>query len=202
MRSVQNHQRNTNIVRLALILSILITSWWLFSYAVPKDRDNFTFENKLNSEMSNRLETNKKPDYEISIESSIFEGMDKDSNPYKVIAGSAIKISDEQYKLERITAQHLINNDWIAVSANKGNINDRTKLLTLKEQVRIIFGEVILNSEQLQVNLADKTITGSSSVSLKYNNSKIVASRFISSENNNIIKFQGNVITKISRFDF
>ncbi len=202
MNTIRNHQRTTKAVKLVLALSILITARTLFIYTVAGNgSDVFSNNNESVSEISRPLNATKMPNYELTIKNSVFEGLDKDSNPYKIIASNAIKVSDQEYHLERITAQHLSNDKWLLIHANKGSIDDKTKQLTLEEQVKVIFGAAILTSEQLQVNLADKTIKGSSSVSLNYNNSKITANHFISSDNN-IIKFQGNVVTKISTLDF
>lgn len=141
--------------------------------------------------------------YEIILQNSIFEGVNKYLEPYKITADSAVKTSNNKYKLSQVSAKYHINNkNYLSIISTYGTIYDDNKSIQLSDNVKIFFGNLILNSDNIKINLLNKEVISNSEVDLLYRNSKIIADSFIAKDNGNIIVFTGNVMTKIHLSDF
>ncbi len=134
--------------------------------------------------------------YNIILKDSIFEGVNKNLNAYKIKTERAIKESDNKYKLDIINAIYNVNQDQtLIINAKEGFLDEESNILDLKNDVKLFFDEIIFNTNDASIDLVNKNITGNSSAKLLYKNSSITSDSFNTKDENNIIIFKGNVST-------
>lgn len=147
--------------------------------------------------------SNKDLKYNIILKDSIFEGVDKNLNAYLVKAKQAIKDSDNKYKLNIIDAIYNINKDQsITIYAKEGFLNEESRILDLKNDVKLYFNDVIFDTNDAKIDLVNKNIIGDSPSTLFYKNSSVTSDKFNTQNDNNIIIFKGNVSTIIDLSDY
>ncbi|ABV76268.1 LPS export ABC transporter periplasmic protein LptC [Rickettsia rickettsii] len=150
------------------------------------------------------LKDNKKFDlkYNIILKDSIFEGVSKNLNAYKIKTERAIKESNNKYKLDIINAIYNVNQDQtLIINAKEGFLDEESSILDLKNDVKLFFDEIIFNTNDARIDLVNKNITGHSPATLLYKNSSITSDSFNTKDENNIIIFKGNVSTIIDLSD-
>ncbi|WP_218460678.1 LPS export ABC transporter periplasmic protein LptC [Rickettsia sp. TH2014] len=141
--------------------------------------------------------------YNIILKDSIFEGVNKNLNAYKIKTERAIKESDNKYKLDIINAIYNVNQDQtLIINAKEGFLDEESNILDLKNDVKLFFDEIIFNTNDARIDLVNKNITGNSSAKLLYKNSSITSDSFNTKDENNIIIFKGNVSTIIDLSDY
>jgi lipopolysaccharide export system protein LptC len=141
--------------------------------------------------------------YEIILQNPVFEGTDQDLKPYKITAYSAIKISDNKYKLNKVNATYTTSDkNYISVIAKYGTIREHDHLIKLSDNVHLSYERLLFNSNNIEIDLLRKEAISNSSVLLTYKNSRISADRFKSQDSNRIVTFKGNVRAKIHISDF
>lgn len=141
--------------------------------------------------------------YNIILKDSIFEGVNKNLNAYKIKTERAIKESDNKYKLDIINAIYKVNQDQtLIINAKEGFLDEESNILDLKNDVKLFFDEIIFNTNDARIDLVNKNITGNSSAKLLYKNSSITSDSFNTKDENNIIIFKGNVSTIIDLSDY
>ncbi|MCC8418796.1 MAG: LPS export ABC transporter periplasmic protein LptC [Rickettsia endosymbiont of Glossina mortisans submortisans] len=141
--------------------------------------------------------------YNIILKDSIFEGVNKNLNAYKIKTERAIKESDKKYKLDIINAIYNVNQDQtLIINAKEGFLDEESNILDLKNDVKLFFDEIIFNTNDARIDLVNKNITGNSSAKLLYKNSSITSDSFNTKDENNIIIFKGNVSTIIDLSDY
>ncbi|MFK8040326.1 MAG: LPS export ABC transporter periplasmic protein LptC [Rickettsiaceae bacterium] len=190
------------VLALKIISALIIVCIMFFSYS-------FLFLQPNNVEKLNTLDTDKKildnkhnNNSNIVINNSNFSGFDKGSRYYNVNAKSAIKINDNIYKLDDINGQYQLQSEPLLLKANKGIINDSTNLIMLQEFVQLSMKNAMINSKELAIDLINNNIYSNHGVSVKLNNSDIVSDKLEIIQNTDIIKFKGNVKTKIDVSNF
>ncbi|AFC74848.1 lipopolysaccharide-assembly, LptC-related family protein [Rickettsia parkeri str. Tate's Hell] len=140
--------------------------------------------------------------YNIILKDSIFEGVSKNLNAYKIKTERAIKESNNKYKLDIINAIYNVNQDQtLIINAKEGFLDEESSILDLKNDVKLLFDEIIFNTNDARIDLVNKNITGSSPAKLLYKNSSITSDSFNTKDENNIIIFKGNVSTIIDLSD-
>jgi len=201
MKFLLSHKYQTNFFKIISSLGIISIFILLYTRLDIKHVDNPPLKEEI--EKSNLGIASKKQNYEIIIENSIFEGVNKYLEPYKVTAHTAVKTSDNKYKLNQINANYPINTKKdLLITSKHGTIYDKTKSIKLKHDVKIFFEDLILNSNKVEIDLANKEASSNSVVDLLYKNSRITADGFISKKNSDIINFKGHVMTRIYISDF
>ncbi|KIJ88798.1 LPS export ABC transporter periplasmic protein LptC [Rickettsia asembonensis] len=141
--------------------------------------------------------------YNIILKDSIFEGVNKNLNAYKIKTERAIKESDNKYKLDIINAIYNVNQDQtLIINAKEGFLDEESNILDLKNDVKLFFDEIIFNTNDARIDLVNKNITGNSSAKLLYKNSSVTSDSFNTKDENNIIIFKGNVSTIIDLSDY
>ncbi|ABV74991.1 hypothetical protein A1C_03550 [Rickettsia akari str. Hartford] len=161
-------------------------------------------ENDINV-TKNRLKDTKNFDfqYNIILKDSIFEGVNKNLDAYKIKTERAIKESDNKYKLDVINAIYNVNQDQtFIINAKEGFLDEGSNILDLKNDVKLFFDEIIFNTNDARIDLVNKNITGNSSAKLFYKNSSITSDSFNIMDETNIIIFKGNVSTIIDLSDY
>ncbi|EAA25322.1 LPS export ABC transporter periplasmic protein LptC [Rickettsia sibirica] len=159
-------------------------------------------KNDINVKKS--LKDNKNFDlkYNIILKDSIFEGVNKNLNAYKIKTERAIKESNNKYKLYIINAIYNVNQDQtLIINAKEGFLDEESSILDLKNDVKLFFDEIIFNTNDARIDLVNKNITGHSPAKLLYKNSSITSDSFNTQDENNIIIFKGNVSTIIDLSD-
>ncbi|MFV9858287.1 LPS export ABC transporter periplasmic protein LptC [Rickettsia sibirica] len=159
-------------------------------------------KNDINVKKS--LKDNKNFDlkYNIILKDSIFEGVNKNLNAYKIKTERAIKESNNKYKLDIINAIYNVNQDQtLIINAKEGFLDEESSILDLKNDVKLFFDEIIFNTNDARIDLVNKNITGHSPAKLLYKNSSITSDSFNTQDENNIIIFKGNVSTIIDLSD-
>ncbi|WP_032138618.1 LPS export ABC transporter periplasmic protein LptC [Rickettsia tamurae] len=140
--------------------------------------------------------------YNIILKDSIFEGVNKNLNAYKIKTERAVKESDNKYKLDIINAIYNVNQDQtLIINAKEGFLDEESNILDLKNDVKLFFDEIIFNTNDARIDLVNKNITGHSPAKLLYKNSSITSDSFNTKDENNIIIFKSNVSTIIDLSD-
>ncbi|QWB86661.1 hypothetical protein JRD95_00715 [Rickettsia parkeri] len=140
--------------------------------------------------------------YNIILKDSIFEGVSKNLNAYKIKTERAIKESNNKYKLDIINAIYNVNQDQtLIINAKEGCLDEESSILDLKNDVKLFFDEIIFNTNDARIDLVNKNITGPSPAKLLYKHSSITSDSFNTKDENNIIIFKGNVSTIIDLSD-
>ncbi|GAA5252504.1 LPS export ABC transporter periplasmic protein LptC [Candidatus Rickettsia kedanie] len=185
-------------VYLLIIVGILYIGYILIKSSYINE------ENDINV-TKNSLKDTKNFDfqYNIILKDSIFEGVNKNLNAYKIKTERAIQESDNKYKLDIINAIYNVNQDQtLIINAKEGFLDEGSNILDLKNDVKLFFDEIIFNTNDARIDLVNKNITGNSSAKLFYKNSSITSDRFNTRDENNIIIFKGNVSTIIDLSDY
>ncbi|MCC8467746.1 MAG: LPS export ABC transporter periplasmic protein LptC [Rickettsia endosymbiont of Eriopis connexa] len=185
-------------VYLLIIVGILYIGYILIKSGYINEENDINVTKKS-------LKDNKNFDlkYNIILKDSIFEGVNKNLNAYKIKTERAIKESDNKYKLDIINAIYNVNQDQILIiNAKEGFLDAESNILDLKNDVKLFFDEIIFNTNDARIDLVNKNITGNSSAKLLYKNSSITSDSFNTRDENNIIIFKGNVSTIIDLSDY
>ncbi|QQV75130.1 hypothetical protein H6P87_00676 [Rickettsia tillamookensis] len=185
-------------VYLLIIVGILYIGYILIKSGYINEENDINVTKKS-------LKDNKNFDlkYNIILKDSIFEGVNKNLNAYKIKTERAIKESDNKYKLDIINAIYNVNQDQtLIINAKEGFLDEESNILDLKNDVKLFFDEIIFNTNDARIDLVNKNITGNSSAKLLYKNSSITSDSFNTRDENNIIIFKGNVSTIIDLSDY
>jgi lipopolysaccharide export system protein LptC len=202
MKLILFHQRITTLLKIISILGIISILLLFYSKFETKSLKLESSEEENSSKNTSITNYDQAQNYELTIQNSIFEGVNKDLRAYKIIADKAVKTSDYKYKLHYIEALYkLIDNDLL-IYADRGSIDDKSKLLRLRDNVEIAYNNAILSGQAIQINLVSKSASSNTGVILRYNDSKITADSFVSLDDNNIVNFKGHVVAKIKISDF
>lgn len=197
MHIISRHAALTNTLQslFTIILFLIVLFFTYFWFTTQQSNaDNNESKACTSPQVSN---------YEIAITNSIFEGVNRDMQPYKISANSAVKMKDNLYKLRQINGVYKFSDDNLLIYANEGLIDDGIKLITLTDNVMFVFNGIKCITDKLQMNLLDKQVTGDAKVTITHHsNSLIQADKFFASGNTNIVKLSGNVKTKINISNF
>ncbi|AFC71212.1 LPS export ABC transporter periplasmic protein LptC [Rickettsia australis] len=185
-------------VYLLIIVGILYIGYILIKSGYINEENNINVT-------KNSLKDTKNFDfqYNIILKDSIFEGVNKNLNAYKIKTERAIKESGNKYKLDIINVIYNVNQDQtLIINAQEGFLDEGSNILDLKNDVKLFFDEIIFNTNNARIDLVNKNITGNSSAKLFYKNSAITSDSFNTRDENNIIIFKGNVSTIIDLSDY
>lgn len=180
-----------------LIITVLFgVSYFLYNSKASKKDYNAKIEQITNLEP-----------YEHSISSynSTFNGYSKDLDPYYLKSVRASKINENEYILDDLTGNYLLDRRNIKLKANTGSIKDN-ELINLCGDVVIEYDDFISHSAKLDINLVNRSIIGAGRIEVSYQKSYIKADNFILLGNKNQSKvnnlqFNGNVSANIDLID-
>jgi lipopolysaccharide export system protein LptC len=200
MKLILSHRRMVSVFKIISSLGVISIIAILYIQFEPQKPTDTSIS--INSTPAN-LGISSKKNYEIILQSLIFEGVNKDFEPYKIMAYSAIKTSTNKYKLNQVNARYPIDNkNYLSIIAKYGTIWEDDQLIKLRDNVQLSYDGLLFNSDNIVINLLKKEVTSDVAMGLLYKNSKITADSFTSQDNNNIVVFKGNVMTKIHISDF
>lgn len=139
-------------------------------------------------------------EFEVSILNSVFEGINKNLNPYQILSDKAFKIANNKYVLEEITASYPVGNYNLLVTALNGFFDDTKKQITLSKEVEAVIDNYTLIASTLNINMKTEEATSNSKSTIKYKNSEIIGDSLNAS--GSVINLNGNVSAKINLSDF
>lgn len=142
-------------------------------------------------------------DYEITLENSVFEGVNKDQRLYVVAAQRAIKDEGEKYKLFEVNAKYGMDNyKDLVINAHKGIIDRENRFVKLSDEVQMILDDFVFRTHKIEIDLLNKQVLADSKVKVTYKHSNIAADSFSTANEGNVLNFDGHVATKINISDF
>lgn len=140
--------------------------------------------------------------YGVSISDSLFEGSDKHGKNYQLASKSLVKTGEDLYDLDTIDGKYSLGQIEVDFKANKGKMDDSTKLLKLLHNIVIEYSGYLLTTDQMDINLTKMSAQNNQKVSILYHNSNIRADRFTLDTDSDTIHFEGNVLTHFKISDF
>ena len=180
-------KRNNIIKRSFLIMSVLIMLLILY---IPFNKGKI-----LSDTDANINKTNTPNGFELNINNPIFEGMNRDNLPYKIVAKVVTKQNDNIYNLNNINGRYGVINGDLQNSSIKGVFNEITKVFTLSDNVKIIFNDYILAANKINFDLHSSSMVSDEPIEVNFQNSVIKALSFYTDYSNNIINLEGNVVS-------
>lgn len=157
---------------------------------------NITLRDKAASNSSDEMAEG------VTIKDSVLEGADKHGKTYIITSESIYKREDNLYHLDALSGFYNIGKLGLEMVANMGLMNDQDKILFLKQDIKIDYGDYKITTDNLEVNLDDMSAKNKDGVEIFYNNSDSCADSFELDTKNNIIHLYGNVKTYIQISDF
>ena len=141
-------------------------------------------------------------EFNFNINDSVFEGVNKDNLPYTITARFITKQNANIYNLNTVDGIHKLSKDNLHVVADNGLLDDNTNLLVLSENVKIIFNNFELSGSKVNFDLNSNLASSDQPVEVTYQNSTIKALNFYSEDSNNIVNFEGDVVSTFNVNDF
>lgn len=196
MKNINDIIRKNRIIKY-LFLGSGILVFFLILLSFSSEEQKLTVDN-LDSEMSNRIPK----EFNLNINNSIFEGLNKDKLPYQIKAQVVTKQHSDIYNLDYISARYSLSDGDLQILAEYGVLDEKTKFFTLYKNVQIMFNDLVLTGNKINVNLNSNLAYSDYPVKINFQNSIIKASSFSTDDSNNIINFQGNVVSIFNLEDF
>ncbi|NRB10761.1 MAG: LPS export ABC transporter periplasmic protein LptC [Rickettsiaceae bacterium] len=194
--------------KLRIIKYLLLLSSCLIFFIIILKLSNNGINNE-DTKLTNLTEINNKSklaskdkNYDLKIDKLAFHGITKDFSPYKVFADNIKKIAEQKYEMDGVDAVYKINNDTLNVKAKTGILDEESKFITLIDNVRINFEDLVFRSEEITVNLDNREAFSNVPVKANYKNSSIAADKFHIEDEKKIIQFEGNVVSQFKISDF
>ncbi|MGI4775843.1 MAG: LPS export ABC transporter periplasmic protein LptC [Janthinobacterium lividum] len=199
MLLVDNYQRNKAFLKYLYLIGIITIIALIYSLLQSTNKFIGTGDGNLHSNAPTK--SVEQDNNQMILHKSTLLGLTKDLEPYKVNARKINTISEDQFYLEKIDAIYKIKDQELLFNANTGLLNNTSKLVNLKGNVKISLDNLIIFSDDININLVTKQISSNDKIDIFYKNSKVKADRF-TSEDNNVLEFKGNVLTRINMLDF
>lgn len=208
MPHIKHHKRINLLSKIISFSCIFLILYIIFINCRPVTNnleDNLApkVEQYISTEHSGSSAIEHRPNSEISILYSVFEGVNKNLNPYIIKAKQARKTLKNKYELDTIFVQYNLNKQQdLIINSNTGILNEETKFLILTDKVQFNMGEAVFNTEKAEINLLNKEAFSNAGIILSYKNSKITSNNFNSKNDNNIINFNDRVRATIDLSNF
>ena len=175
-------------IQISLIILILVIIIFVyFDYFKSSSEKSST--NLENSSSEKLVKGNE----DLISEMSYFS-VDNNGNRYEIFSKYGIlNEGSDLILMEKVNAiVYLSNDEKVLISSNKANYNDDNNDTTFSGSVKMIYGEHIINSENLDLSLNDQTAILYDSVKYKSNLSKLNADRIFIDFLNKNTKIQMN----------
>jgi lipopolysaccharide export system protein LptC len=124
-----------------------------------------------------------------------YQGVDGKNNPYTVMADQAIQLDKENVALEKVRGDMTTGKSaWVAINADKGQINITTKQLELNEHVNMFYeGGYEFRSNHAHIDIQNGSAYGDLPIEGQGPPGTLTADRFEISEHGAVIRFKGSV---------
>ena len=156
----------------------------------------------LISELDPRTVNQIPKEFNLNMNNSIFEGINKDKLPYQIKANIVTKQNSNIYNLKAIIAKYNLSNGDLQILAKSGILNEGTKIFILYKDVKVVSDGLVLYSDKINFNLNSNIAYSDYPVEVNFKNSTIKASSFTTEDSSNIINFEGNVVSTFNLNDF
>ena len=175
-------------IQITLVILILVIITFVYFDYFRSSGDKST----INSENSSSENLVKGSDDLIS-DMSYFS-VDNNGNRYEIFSEyGVLNQGSNLILMEKVNAiVYLSNDEKVLISSNKANYNDDNNDTTFSGSVKMIYGEHIINSENLDLSFNDQTAILYDSVKYKSNLSKLNADRIFIDFLNKNTKIQMN----------
>ena len=175
-------------IQITLVVLILVIITFVYFDYFRSSGDKST----INSENSSSENLVKGSDDLIS-DMSYFS-VDNNGNRYEIFSEyGVLNQGSNLILMEKVNAiVYLSNDEKVLISSNKANYNDDNNDTTFSGSVKMIYGEHIINSENLDLSFNDQTAILYDSVKYKSNLSKLNADRIFIDFLNKNTKIQMN----------
>jgi lipopolysaccharide export system protein LptC len=198
--TILSYKRFRNLLRIITLIGISIVAYYFY---ISLNVSNNNFKKPTSATREKLIDKHDKSKYEIKILNSTFNGLNKNLNPYQINSMQAIRTLDNNYLLETIDAKYTINpEEELLINAENGVLNEATQILKLQNNVQFFLGEGALKTQEAELNLLNRETSSNAGVIFFYKNSQLKSESFQSTDDNNIINFEGNVSTIIETSDF
>lgn len=196
MKNINSALRKTKMLKHLFLLAVIFLLFLVFWFACTKGKKNIT------AEMSINKTKNIPEEFDFNINNSILEGLNKNNLSYTIKAKVITKQKDNIYYLNTIDAIHKLSTGNLHIVATNGLLDKHTNLLVLSENFKIMFNEFKLTGKKVNLNLNSNLVFSTDPVKLTYHNSSVRALNFYSNNSNNIISFEGEVVSIFHANDF
>lgn len=196
MKNINSALRKTKVLKYLFLLSGIFVLFLVFWATYTKEKKVVAEEIEVNKNSPIPKE------FDFNINNSILEGLNKNNLPYTIIAKVITKQNDNIYNLSTIDAIHKLSEDNLHIVADNGLLDENTNLLVLSENVKIVFNNFELTGNKVNFNLNSNLASSEDPVEVTYQNSTVTALNFYSDDSNNIINFEGEVLSTFNANDF
>ena len=196
MKNINSALRKTKVLKYLFLLSGIFVLFLVFWATYTKEKKVVAEEIEVNKNSPIPKE------FDFNINNSILEGLNKNNLPYTIIAKVITKQNDNIYNLSTIDAIHKLSEDNLHIVADNGLLDENTNLLVLSENVKIVFNNFELTGNKVNFNLNSNLASSEDPVEVTYQNSTVTALNFYSDDSNNIINFEGEVVSTFNANDF
>lgn len=196
MKNINSALRKTKVLKYLFLLSGIFVLFLVFWVSHEKEKKVVAEEIEVNKNRHIPKE------FDFNINNSILEGLNKNNLPYTIIAKVITKQNDNIYNLSTIDAIHKLSEDNLRIVADNGSLDETTNLLVLSENVKIVFNNFELTGNKVNFNLNSNLASSEDPVEVTYQNSTVTALNFYSDDSNNIINFEGEVVSTFNANDF
>jgi LPS export ABC transporter protein LptC len=196
MKNINSALRKTKVLKYLFLLSGIFVLFLVFWVSHEKEKKVVAEEVEVNKNSHIPKE------FDFNINNSILEGLNKNNLPYTIIAKVITKQNDNIYNLSTIDATHKLSEDNLHIVADNGLLDKTTNLLVLSENVKIVFNNFELTGNKVNFNLNSNLASSEDPVEVTYQNSTVTALNFYSDDSNNIINFEGEVVSTFNANDF
>ncbi len=196
MKNINSALRKTKVLKYLFLLSGIFVLFLVFWVSHEKEKKVVVEEIEVNKNRHIPKE------FDFNINNSILEGLNKNNLPYTIIAKVITKQNDNIYNLSTIDAIHKLSEDNLHIVADNGLLDETTNLLVLSENVKIVFNNFELTGNKVNFNLNSNLASSEDPVEVTYQNSTVTALNFYSDDSNNIINFEGEVVSTFNANDF
>lgn len=196
MKNINSALRKTKVLKYLFLLSGIFVLFLVFWVSHEKEKKVVAEEIEVNKNRHIPKE------FDFNINNSILEGLNKNNLPYTIIAKVITKQNDNIYNLSTIDAIHKLSEDNLRIVADNGLLDETTNLLVLSENVKIVFNNFELTGNKVNFNLNSNLASSEDPVEVTYQNSTVTALNFYSDDSNNIINFEGEVVSTFNANDF
>ena len=175
-------------IQISLIILILVIIIFVYFdyFKSPSEKSSTNLENSSSEKLV-------KGNEDLISEMSYFS-VDNNGNRYEIFSKYGIlNEGSDLILMEKVNAiVYLSNDEKVLISSNKANYNDDNNDTTFSGSVKMIYGEHIINSENLDLSFNDQTAILYDSVKYKSNLSKLNADRIFIDFLNKNTKIQMN----------
>ena len=190
MQELSKIQSRTKLIKyiflsasICALVAILIT---LYIQKLPVEDESYY-------ESSDKKTKKLSKGYSLNIKKSVFEGTSEDSSLYTIIVQNISRNESNEHLMTAINGKYTLPSGEITIKADRGILDKQKNLITLNDNVKILFNDMLFNSSYVVIDLGTKDVKSNSEVEVTFKKSKIRADKFKTQDSATTIKFEGNV---------